>query len=104
MTRTAFASVTGKENLPSISVTVPVEVPFTTILTPIRGSFVLSTIVPVIVLVCCCGAGYEEPVFFDFAIDTWRSLIVYSRSVSGKKVIQDHIKCFRIDFDVNSFF
>ena len=88
MTRTAFASVTGKENLPSISVTVPVEVPFTTILTPIRGSFVLSTIVPVIVLVCCCGAGYEEPVFFDFAIDTWRSLIVYSRSVSAKRLFK----------------
>ena len=48
MTRTAFVSVIGKENLPSMSVTVPVEVPFTTILTPIRGSFVLSTIVPVI--------------------------------------------------------
>ncbi len=98
MTRTAFVSVIGKENLPSMSVTVPVEVPFTTILTPIRGSFVLSTIVPVIVFVCCCGVGYEDPAFFDFAIDTWRSLIVYTKSVSAKRLFKITSSVFELTF------
>ena len=46
---------TFSENLPSMSVTIPLVVPFSTTLAPIIGSPFASTTTPVTVCICICS-------------------------------------------------